>query len=126
GNGVHEVFSADSFIVDGDGRKLVTGYAVRRPDGQWSIMLINKDPKSAHQITVEFAGSQVEAARHFDGPVELFSYSGRQFVWKADGEHGHSVRNLPPEHLRLPRLTAEGIELPPYSLTVLRGRLSAR
>ena len=43
GNGSHRLFPATSDIRDGAGNILVTAYAALRPDGQWSIMVINKD-----------------------------------------------------------------------------------
>ena len=39
----HQLFTAASDIKDADGHVLVTAYAVLRPDGQWSLLLINKD-----------------------------------------------------------------------------------
>src|SRR5258708_20376397 len=35
-------------------RPTVTAYAVRRPDKQWALLAINKDPKRAAQFNVEF------------------------------------------------------------------------
>jgi hypothetical protein len=35
-------------------RDLVTAYPVKRPDGGWSLMIINKDPSSAHQVGIGF------------------------------------------------------------------------
>src|SRR5262249_12316789 len=41
----HEVYPAASDIRNQSGQALVTAYAVRRPDKQWALMLINKDPE---------------------------------------------------------------------------------
>ena len=37
----HRIFNASSDVKDAEGHVLVTAYAVLRPDGQWSLMLIN-------------------------------------------------------------------------------------
>jgi hypothetical protein len=43
GGGEHRVFPATSDVRDPAGHVLVTAYALQRPDGQWSVMLVNKD-----------------------------------------------------------------------------------
>ncbi len=44
----HKLYKVSSDVKDQDGHTLVTAYAVERPDGQWSIMAINKDPENDH------------------------------------------------------------------------------
>jgi hypothetical protein len=39
----HRLYAASSEVKDSHGHLLVTGYPLQRPDGQWSLMLINKD-----------------------------------------------------------------------------------
>ena len=39
----HQVFSAKGDVDDGAGHALVTAYALKRPDGQWSLMIVNRD-----------------------------------------------------------------------------------
>ena len=48
GSGEHHLFSATSDIQDPAGHVLVTAYAVLRPDGEWSLMLVNKDQENPH------------------------------------------------------------------------------
>ena len=47
GDEEHELYSAKSDVRDVSGNELITAYAVHRPDGPWSVLLINKDPKRA-------------------------------------------------------------------------------
>ena len=48
-SGVHQMFPSSTDIKDGEGNVLVTSYAVHRPDGNWSMMLVNRDEtQSAH------------------------------------------------------------------------------
>ena len=53
-SGVHQMFPSSLVIKDDDGNQLVTSYALHRPDGSWSLMLVNRDESSAHSIRVAF------------------------------------------------------------------------
>jgi len=52
----HRLFKVSSDVTDASGNLLVTAYAVERPDGQWSLMLINKDHENDHAVKVVLAG----------------------------------------------------------------------
>ncbi|HYM61745.1 MAG TPA: discoidin domain-containing protein [Thermoanaerobaculia bacterium] len=93
---------------------LLTAYAVKRPDQHWAVLVINKDDKEPR--SVRFRVDHTEAK----GPVEIVQYSSREYVWHADGEDGYAKPNRPPRKTHLSALPAEGIELPPYSVTVVR------
>jgi hypothetical protein len=41
--GIHRMFSSSTDIKDSEGNVLVTSYALLRPDGNWSLMLVNRD-----------------------------------------------------------------------------------
>src|SRR5256886_5849968 len=53
GSGEHHIFPSASDIRDAAGHVLVTSYAVLRPDGQWSLMLVNKDQESPHPVRID-------------------------------------------------------------------------
>ena len=55
---------------------LVTAYALERPDGQWSIMLVNKDHDNDHSVKVTFA-DPAKHDRFFAGPWSEW-FSGRR------------------------------------------------
>jgi hypothetical protein len=100
----------------------VTAYAVRRPDKQWALLLINKDPKRSAQLNVQFKIPGAQQLGSFVGKVETIQFSRAQYVWHADGPDGHPIRSLPPAYF-----TQDGssfCEVPPYSLTVLRGKVA--
>jgi hypothetical protein len=108
----HEVFA----VSTGDRR--LTAYAVRRPDGAWAVMLINKDP--SHPRTVRLRFREIGGVREMAGGADVFRFGRAQYAWRADGPNGRVVRSLPPAH------TVRGGEtmvLPAYSLTVVRGRV---
>ena len=97
-------------------------YAVRRPDKQWSLLAINKDPKRSARLTVQFniPGEQHQVT--FAGDVDVIQFSREQYIWHDDGPNGHPIRSLPPA--RFTRKASSLYDLPPYSLTILRGRLA--
>ena len=99
----------------------VTVYAVHRPDKQWSLLAINKSPSRVAQLTVRFDIPGAKEPVSFIGHVELLQFSRAQYVWHADGPNGHPTRSLPPA--RFTREASSSYELPPYSLTVVRGEL---
>jgi hypothetical protein len=99
----------------------VTVYAVRRPDKQWALLAINKHPNRAAHLTAQFNIPNTKGPLSFVGQVEVIQFSRAQYAWHADGPNGHPVRSLPPE--RFTREASSSYELPPYSLTVLRGKL---
>ena len=107
------------------GEELITAYAVHRPDGQWSLLLINKDPKRAYETSMVFSGiSKISGV--FKGPIDVFQYSSLQYLLGGSAAKPYPVKADQPEHRvvpsRFPKATQ--ITLPPYSLTVIRGGLN--
>lgn len=117
----HAVYRASSNLQNRLGLPLVTAYAVHRPDGQWAVLLINKDPKQPHSITVRFSRPADKPLVAFTGPVDLFQYSKAQYVWHPRKAHGYPSPDLPPMHRVI---TVSTVTLPPYSLSILRGHVA--
>jgi hypothetical protein len=111
--GEHVMFAAESDAQDAEGNELLSAYVVRRPDGAWSTLLVNKDPVNAYRVTIRFDGAGARAGRR-----TVLSYSRAQYQWRADGAQGRPARNAPPARSVLRRGAA--LEVPPYSLTVVR------
>ena len=99
----------------------ITAYAVRRPDNQWALLAINKDPKRPAQINVEFNLPGAKQPVSFVGQVQVIQFSRAQYAWRPNGSNGHPIRSLPPAQFT--REASASYELPPYSLTVLRGKV---
>jgi hypothetical protein len=119
GNELHEIFPV---TVDPQSRKsLVSVYAVHRPDKQWALLAINKNPRRAARLSVQFKFSGADRPVTFAGQVELIQFSSEQYAWHADGPNGHPLRSLPPKHFS--REASSSYDLPPYSVTVLHGNL---
>jgi hypothetical protein len=105
-------------------RSTITAYAVRRPDKQWALLAINKDPKRAAQLNVEFNLPGAKQPLSFVGQVEVIQFSRAQYAWQANGPNGHPTRSFPPA--KFTREASSSYGLPPYSLTVLRGNVADR
>src|SRR5206468_11785406 len=54
---------------------VVTVYAVRRPDKQWALLAINKHPKHAAQLNVQFNIPGAQQPVRFVGQVEVIQFS---------------------------------------------------
>ena len=114
---IHEIYPV---VIDPtDGR--VTAYAVRRPDKQWALLAINKDPSRSAQLAVQFRSGGVSSEK-FVGKVVIIQFSREQYRWQDDGENGRPILSNPPTQIQRP--ASEYYELPPYSVSVLRGRIS--
>jgi hypothetical protein len=120
--GVHHMFPSFTDIADSAGNLLVTSYAVRRPDGTWSLMLVNRDSTNAHTVRVVFQDSQSKRTASFSGPVTFVSFGSEQYVWINDGPNSHPDPDHPPVATLL-QGPPSTFTLPKASITVLRGRV---
>ena len=124
GNGLHQMYlttcaapAKSSGIHPND----LCAYTVHRPDGRWACLLLNKNPARTVTVSVGFAGGAAHPGATLGGLIDLYQYSGRQYIWHAAGANGHPLRDLPPEHLTFAN-PPPTYTLPPNSLTVVRGR----
>ena len=99
----------------------VTAYAVRRPDKEWALLTINKDPRRSAQLGVQFTSSSGISVERFIGKVDIAQFSREQYRWQDDGPNGRPALSNPPFHVQ--RTASQYYELPPYSVSVLRGRI---
>ncbi|PYI47762.1 MAG: glycosyl hydrolase family 5 [Verrucomicrobia bacterium] len=120
-NETHAIFPVTIKQKNSASLPLITVYAIRRPDKQWALLAINKHPNRAAQLNVRFDIPGAQQPVSFAGQVEVIQFSRQQYAWHDDGPNGHPIRSLPPA--RFTREVSPFYELPPYSLTVLRGKL---
>ena len=121
----HRLFRAWSDIKDAEGHVLITAYALQRPDGQWSLMLINKDYDNAHQVRVVFHDVESGRAQSFLGPVAMITFGKAQYQWHPNRKQGYAEPDRPALTSTLVGDENSRYNLPPASLTVLRGKLPA-
>ncbi|MBS1839536.1 MAG: discoidin domain-containing protein [Acidobacteria bacterium] len=124
-SGIHQMFPASTDLKDADGNLLVTAYAVHRPDGNWSLMLVNRDENNPHTVQVSFENAKEKHPSFFSGNTAWISFGSDQYVWINDGPNSHPDPNLPPAAKSISDANAQTIfTLPKASITVLRGKLS--
>ncbi len=122
----HRIFPAASDIKDAEGHVLVTAYAVLRPDGQWSLMLINKDYDRPHPVHITFHDSLANADHSFAGPVRMITFGRAQYQWHPGRKQGYADPDGPAVMSTLEGKDGTQYVLPAASVTVLRGKLSTR
>ena len=114
-SGVHRMYASSSGAED------VTSYAVERPDGNWAVMLVNRNEQGAHEVRVVFSGGK--GWRTFHGPVHMVTFGSEQYVWKTDGSRSYADPDGPPASRVIESHGQTTFTLPKASMTVLRGKI---
>lgn len=123
GDETHHTFRVSTNVRDSSGRELLAAYAVKRPDEQWSLMVVNRDQSSAHTVKVAFeAGS--EAPGYFSGPVTVVTFGREQYRWHSEGSRSHASPDGPPVTTSVADGARATFTFPPASLTILRGAVA--
>lgn len=123
-SGVHQMFPSSNDLKDADGNLLITTYALHRPDGNWSLLLVNRDENHSHTVRVSFEHTKDKRNSSFSGNVSWSSFGSDQYVWINDGPNSHPDPNLPPAATTIYADAQTVFTLPKASITVLRGRLA--
>lgn len=126
GSGEHRVFPVSSDIQDGAGHTLVTAYAVLRPDGDWSVMLVNKDQMNAHPVHIDFQNDGSGERSRFAGQVDVVTFGSEQYQWHSDVNDGMGKADPDgPAARSTIAATPDGVyTLPKSSVTVIRGKIA--
>ena len=124
GDEIHHTYRATSDLKDAGGHALVAAYAVDRPDGLWSLMLVNRDQLSSHRVRVAFDDAANGRHASYQGPVTMVTFGSEQYVWHADGAQGHADPDGPEVTSTVPGGAEAVFTLPKASLTVLRGKVA--
>lgn len=104
GGGVHQMLATTTSDPQ------VGAFALLRPDGTWSVLLLNRSTNTAHTVHLDRGA----------GEGQLYQYSRDQYQWRAHKEKGRPVRNEPPVFTSVQ--VSAGVKLPPLSISVLRFR----
>jgi F5/8 type C domain len=123
GDGAHRVFPAASDVLDGAGHVLVTTYAVLRPDGQWSLLVVNKDQENAHEVGITFDDAGKGKSVFFAGPVSVVTFGKEQYQWHANAKGGFADPDGPPRRSTVFAEAGNRFTLPAASVTVIRGKV---
>lgn len=122
GAGMHQLAPAFADVSDDAGHTLITAYAAKRPDGEWSLLLTNKDPSNAHGVRIEFDDASGAPPRYFAGAVTMVTFGAEQYVWHPEGSTSHADPDGPPASRSINVKDGAGFTSK-ASVTVLRGRL---
>ena len=141
GDGEHRVFPAKGDITDGAGHAMLTAYAVDRPDGDWSVMIVNRDQLTPHKFQIKFHDDSAHGLKSFAGPVQISVFGSEQYKWhpatSAFGAHsatsgqqavimntrGSADPDGPAVHSTKEVGTDASYEIPAASMMVVRGKL---
>ena len=102
---------------------LITAYAVKRPDGAWSLLIINKDPSNAHEVKIAFIDNGQHTAGQFSGPVKMVTFGAAEYSWHSSAATSHADPDGPPKRSTLEWQPGKMALLPKASVTVLTGRV---
>jgi hypothetical protein len=122
GSEPQEIYEANSDIINGNHDQIVTAYALRRPDGLWSLLLLNRDPARTFQASPTFRNPVTGQAGGFSGPVDVYQFSTQQYQLGGSAKDPQPIRSEAPSHQVM---QPNPITLPPLSLTVVRGPVNA-
>jgi len=141
--GEHQTYSAKSDVEDGADHELITAYALKRPDGEWSLMIVNRDQETAHKVRIVFEEKSDEEAS-YTGAVEIATFGSAQYHWHpasmrfmAHAEHaaertivavtkGWADPDGPIARTKQNAGRDTLYELPAASVTVIRGKIGSR
>jgi hypothetical protein len=121
----HTLFRASADIKNGDGHVLVTAYPLKRPDGQWAVLLVNKDYDHAHKVNIVFHDEASGADQAFAGDVTRITFGKEQYTWHPARKEGYADPDGPAARSTVQGSATGTYELPAASITVLRGKTAA-
>lgn len=102
-----------------DGLRTLSAFAVRRPDDQWALLILNKDPAHTQTISATFEDGGSSASGWL-GPHTVLQYSPRQYRWRANKDDGEPAFSHPPAESQTAGGKPLALTLPPMSMTVIR------
>jgi len=120
GGGEHRLYQASTDLTDEAGHALLTAYPLLRPDGRWSLMLVNKDQSNSHLVRIQFENG-TEPTWGFSGSIKMTTFGEEQYVWHSDGINSHADPENPPVSSTISADSQTAYTLPPASVTVLQG-----
>ena len=125
GAGTHELYPAQADLEDEAGRTLITAYVLKRPDGDWSLLLINKDPSNAHEVNIQFADNGVGSlVMKFAGKAKKVTFGAEDYVWHPAGAASYAEPGGPAKTEVQDMFLRPKVSLPKASVTVLTGRVT--
>jgi hypothetical protein len=116
GDAEHAIYPATTTL--GGEKPVLSAYPLRRPDGTWSVLLVNKDTV-ARNVVIRFDGSG--RPRHFVGTLDVAVFGEAQYGWAGNGPD-----DLPSPDRGITHMTIAARDrfiVPARSLEVIRGAI---
>jgi F5/8 type C domain/Glycosyl hydrolases family 39 len=126
GAGEHQLFPAQADLQDDAGDTLITAYAVKRPDGQWSLLLVNKDSSNSHEVKIEFDADGRSAAAQPVGEWKMVTFGAAEYVWHPAGADSHADPAGPAKKTTVSFQSNQAVLLPKASVVVLTGKVAGQ
>jgi hypothetical protein len=141
GDGEHRVFPAKGDITDGAGHAMLTAYALERPDGDWSVMIVNRDQSTPHKFHLTFRDDSTHSVKSFQGPARISVFGSEQYRWHPASTvfmahsaaaakepvfvntRGHADPDGPALEMTKDASPDSEYEIPPASIMVVRGKI---
>jgi hypothetical protein len=120
GSEANKIYAATSDVRDGAAHVLVTAYAAQRPDGEWALLVINKDQENAHSVRIRFHDYQSKSDQAFSSEVQVVTFGSAQYVWRPLARAADP--DGPPLRSEIHADSDTTYELPAASIVVLRGK----
>ncbi len=124
GAGEHILYEGSSDLTDDASHALITVYPVFRPDGVWSLLLINKDQSNAHTVRIAF-DTGTETAQVLSGAVTMITFGSEQYVWHSNGADSRADPENQPASSIIHAASDATFTLPQASVIVLRGKIGS-
>ena len=125
GAGPHELYRAGADLTDEAGHRLITAYAVKRPGGDWSLLLINKDPSNAHEVALEFVADGIgSGVARLVGSAKRVTFGTSEYVWHPAGPSSYADPDGPAKTEVQDMSAHPKLILPKASMTILTGRVT--
>ena len=126
GAGEHQLFSAQADLQDDAGDTLITAYAVKRPDGQWSLLLVNKDPSNGHDVKIAFTAEGKDSTARLEGDWKMVTFGAAEYVWHPAGADSHANPAGPAKKTIVSFTPNQTVLLPKASVVVLTGKIAGQ
>jgi len=126
GAGEHELYAAAGDLVDEASHQLITAYAVKRPDGEWSLMIINKDPSNEHEVKIAFEDNGKATGAQLTGRVKTVTFGAAEYTWQPSGPTSHADPAGPAKKATVEWKDGQKVNLPKASVVILTGKVSER
>jgi hypothetical protein len=120
GNAPHALYKAGVTGPDNS----ITAYPVLRPDGAWSVLLVNRDLSAAHTVQLTFNGPSGPA--YFNNTISDTVFGEAQYGWISAAARSRPSPDGPETttQIAIPVPATQTYSLPAGSITVLRGNIS--